>query len=202
MWQIQVLGDGCLCHLCTRLAVAWLLQTRPASKIKETNAFLLESKRGGRYASLKPQAEPLRLAAIQALGKRIPPIHHIHIYFSVQFVHKLVARMKKRTCSSQKSLQKKERNGKQTVRARPTACIAVGTCECACPSSTFASFSQTLSQEPRLVICVCQKNFNLMEGAQREPQLLGTVGQQGARLSFRWAHKTAGDDDEMLTLFA
>ena len=36
-----------------------------------------------------------------SLGKPDLPIHHIHVHFPVQFVHELVARMNKRTCSSQ-----------------------------------------------------------------------------------------------------
>ena len=101
---------------------------RPASpKLKQPMGSLCgKQKEGGTpdieaigKTSALMQTVVMSFGCNQNLGKPDLPIHHIHVYFPVQFVHKLVARMKTELRFTQ--IAPEEKNASTTVKARPTA---------------------------------------------------------------------------------
>ena len=81
----------------------------------------------------------------QSLGKPDLPIHHLHVYFPVQLVHKLVERMDRLqfTDVTPEDGKKYRHNGESKTNS---PYIVVGTYEGVCPSSTFSALPDT----PRL----------------------------------------------------
>ena len=123
------------------------------SKIEEANGDpSMESKRGGRHATrhrshrqnlgayanscnvLWPQSKPRQAG---------PPIHHIHVYFPVHFVHKLVARMKTDLLFTEITPEDGKEYKHNSESETNSPYIVVGTYECLCPSSTFAGLPHT-----------------------------------------------------------
>ena len=108
----------------------------------------------------------------QSLGKPDLPIHHLHVYFPVQLVHKLVERMKtdlKFTDVTPEDDTKYKHNSESETNS---PYIVVGTFEGLCPSNTFASLPDTPS----------------LEGAYEYGLLDGNLGQM---VSFQDTYKSA-----------
>ena len=81
----------------------------------------------------------------QSVGKPDLPIHHLHVHFPVQLVHKLVERMDSlRFTDATPEDGKKYKHNLESEANSPY--IVVGTYEGVCPSSTFAALPDT----PRL----------------------------------------------------
>ena len=106
-----------------------------------------------------------------SLGKPNLPIHHIHVYFPVQFVHKLVARMKTDLLFTEIAPEEGKEYKHNSESETNSPYIVVGTYECPCPSSTFASFPQTPS----------------LAGAYEQGLLDGNLGQM---VSFQSTYKS------------
>ena len=81
----------------------------------------------------------------QSLGKPDLPIHHIHVYFPVHFVHKLVARMKTDLLFTEITPEDGKEYKRNSESETNSPYIVVGTYECLCPSSTFAGLPYTPS---------------------------------------------------------
>ena len=81
----------------------------------------------------------------QSLGKPDLPIHHLHVYFPVQLVHKLVERMKTDLQFTDATPEdgKKYKHNSESETNSPY--IVVGTFESVCPSNTFAGLPTTPS---------------------------------------------------------
>ena len=77
-----------------------------------------------------------------SLGKPDLPIHHLHVYFPVQLVHKLVERMtdlKFKDITPEEGKKYKHNSESETN----SPYIVVSTFEGACPSNTFAGLPET-----------------------------------------------------------
>ena len=78
----------------------------------------------------------------QSLGRPDLPIHHLHVYFPVQLVHKLVARMNSlRFVEVMPKDGKKYKQNQESVTNSPY--IVVGTFEALCRSSSYAPLPHT-----------------------------------------------------------
>ena len=106
-----------------------------------------------------------------SLGKPDLPIHHIHVYFPVQFVRKLVARMKTDLLFTEIAPEEGKEYKHNSESETNSPYIVVGTYECPCPSSTFAFFPQTPS----------------LAGAYEQGLLDGNLGQM---VSFQSTYKS------------
>ena len=107
----------------------------------------------------------------QSLGKPDLPIHHIHVYFPVQFVHKLVARMKTDLLFTEIAPEEGKEYKHNSESETNSPYIVVGTYERPCPSSTFTSLPQTPS----------------LAGAYEQGLLDGNLGQM---VSFQSTYKS------------
>ena len=99
----------------------------------------------GRTLSLM-QTVVMSFGRNQSLGKPDLPIHHLHVYFPVQLVHKLGG-TREQICILQMPRQrtgKKHKHNSESEANSPY--IVVGTYEGACPSNTFTG----LPDSPRL----------------------------------------------------
>ena len=98
----------------------------------------------GRTLSLM-QTVVMSFGRNQSLGKPDLPIHHLHVYFPVQLVHKLVERMNDLhfTDATPEDGKKYKHNSESEANS---PYIVVGTYEGACPSNTFTGLPDT----PRL----------------------------------------------------
>ena len=124
------------------------------SKTAEANgAPALRAKDERGTPALEPNSKTLSLMQTvvmsfgrnQALGKPDLPIHHLHVYFPVQLVHKLIERMTKlRFTDVTPEDGKKYRHNSESEANSPY--IVVGTYEGVCPSNTFSALPDT----PRL----------------------------------------------------
>ena len=107
----------------------------------------------------------------QSLGKPDLPIHHLHVYFPVQLVHKLVERMKTDLLFSEATPEEGKEYKHNSESETNSPYIVVGTYESACPSNTFA----TLPTTPKLA------------SAYKQGLLDGNLGQM---VSFQSTYKS------------
>ena len=137
----------------------------------------MESKRGGRHTRHRSHRQNLALmqpvvmsfGCNQSLGKPDLPIHHIYVYFPVQFVHKLVARMKTDLLFTEITPEEGKEYKHNSESETNSPYIVVGTHECPCPASTFAILPHTPS----------------LAGAYEQGLLDGNLGQM---VSFQSTH--------------
>ena len=124
------------------------------SKIEETNGVpVWKAKEEGGTPDIEATGRTLALMQTVvmsfgrnlSLGKPDLPIHHIHVYFPVQFVHKLVARMKTDLLFTEIAPEEGKEYKHNSESETNSPYIVVGTYERPCPSSTFAFFPQTPS---------------------------------------------------------
>ena len=109
---------------------------------REQNTPVLES--NGRTLSLM-QTVVMSFGRNQDLGKADLPLHHLHVYFPVQLVHKLIARIIELKYTDETPEDcKKYRPNSQSEANSPY--IVVGTYDGVCTSDSYASFPNT----PRL----------------------------------------------------
>ena len=121
------------------------------SKTAEANgapAFRAKDERG--TLALEPNSKTLSLTQTvvmsfgrnQNLGRPDLPIHHLHVYFPVQLVHKLIERMKKlHFLDVTPEEGKKYRHNSESEANSPY--IIVGTYDGVCSSSTFSALPNT-----------------------------------------------------------
>ena len=121
------------------------------NKTAEANgapAFRAKDERG--TPALEPNSKTLSLMQTvvmsfgrnQNLGRPDLPIHHLHVYFPVQLVHKLIERMKKlRFLDVTLEEGKKYRHNSESEANSPY--IIVGTYDGVCSSSTFSALPNT-----------------------------------------------------------
>ena len=150
------------------------------SKIEETNGVpAWKAKEEGGTPDIEATGRTLALMQTvvmsfgrnQNLGKPDLPIHHIHVYFPVQFVHKLVARMKTDLRFAEIAPEEGKEYKRNSESETNSPYIVVGTYECPCPSSTFAILPQTPS----------------LAGAYEQGLLDGNLGQM---VSFQSTYKS------------
>ena len=150
------------------------------SKIEEANGTpVWKAKEEGGTPDIEATGKTLALMQTvvmsfgrnQSLGKPDLPIHHIHVYFPVQFVHKLVARMKTDLLFTEITPEDGKEYKHNSESETNSPCIVVGTYECPCPSNTFASLPYT----PNLA------------GAYEQGLLDGNLGQM---VSFQSTYKS------------
>ena len=121
------------------------------SKIAEANgAPVLGAKDEGGTPALEATGRTLSLMQTvvmsfgrnQSLGKPDLPIHHLHVYFPVQLVHKLVERMNDLhfTDATPEDGKKYKHNSESEANS---PYIVVGTYEGVCPSNTFTGLPDT-----------------------------------------------------------
>ena len=123
----------------------------------------------GRTLSLM-QTVVMSFGRNQSLGKPDLPIHHLHVYFPVQLVHKLVERMNELHFTDVTPEDgKKYKQHSESEASSPY--IVVGTYEGACPYNTFTGLPDT----PRLA------------GAYEHGLLDGNLGQMA---SFQSTYKS------------
>ena len=122
------------------------------SKTAEANgapAFQAKDERG--TPALEPNSKTLALTQTvvmsfgrnQSLGRPDLPIHHLHVYFPVQLVHKLIARMKGLHFQDV-TPRKGQRYRHKSESEANSPYIIVGTHDGVCPSSTFSALPDTL----------------------------------------------------------
>ena len=121
------------------------------SKIAEANGTpVLGAKDEGGTPALEATGRTLSLMQTvvmsfgrnQSLGKPDLPIHHLHVYFLVQLVHKLVERVTDlRFTDATPEDGKKYKHNSESETNSPY--IVVGTYEGVCPSNTFAGLPDT-----------------------------------------------------------
>ena len=149
------------------------------SKIAEANgAPVVGAKDEGGTPALEATGRTLSLMQTvvmsfgrnQSLGKPDLPIHHLHIYFPVQLVHKLVERMNdlKFTDATPEDGKKYKHNSESEANS---PYIVVATYEGVCPYNTFTGLPDT----PRLA------------GANEQGLLDGNLGQMA---SFQSTYKS------------
>ena len=126
------------------------------SKIEEANgAPVLRAKDEGGAPDIEATGRTLALMQTvvmsfgrnQSLGKPDLPIHHLHVYFPVQLVHKPVERMKtdlQFTDATPEDDNKYKHNSESETNS---PYIVVGAFEGLCPSNTFAGLPDTPSLE-------------------------------------------------------
>ena len=103
---------------------------------REQNTPVLES--NGRTLSLM-QTVVMSFGRNQDLGKADLPLHHLHVYFPVQLVHKLIARIIELKYTEETPEDgKKYRPNSQSEANSPY--IVVGTYDGVCTSDSYASF--------------------------------------------------------------
>ena len=150
------------------------------SKIEETNGVpVWKAKEEGGTPDIEATGRTLALMQTVvmsfgrnlSLGKPDLPIHHIHVYFPVQFVRKLVARMKTDLLFTEIAPEEGKEYKHNSESETNSPYIVVGTYECPCPSSTFAFFPQTPS----------------LAGAYEQGLLDGNLGQM---VSFQSTYKS------------
>ena len=121
------------------------------SKTEEANgAPVLGAKEDGDTPALEATGRTLALmqTVVMSFGRNISlgkpdlPIHHLHVYFPVQLVHKLVERMtdlKFKDITPEEGKRYKHNSESETN----SPYIVVSTFEGACPSNTFAGLPET-----------------------------------------------------------
>ena len=121
------------------------------SKIAEANGTpIVGAKDDGGTPALEATGKTLSLMQTvvmsfgrnQGFGKPDLPIHHLHIYFPVQLVHKLVERMEdlRFTNATPEDGKKYKHNSESETNS---AYIVVGTYEGVCPYNTFCGLPDT-----------------------------------------------------------
>ena len=107
----------------------------------------------------------------QSLGKPDLPIHHLHVYFPVQLVHKLVERMKTDLQFTEATPEDDNKYKHNSESETDSPYIVVSTFEGSCPSNTFAGLPDTPS----------------LAGAYEQGLLDGNLGQMA---SFQSTYKS------------
>ena len=122
------------------------------SKIEEANGIPVQrAKDEGGTPDIEATGKTLALMQTvvmsfgrnQSLGKPDLPIHHLHFYFPVQLVHKLVERLKTDLLFSEATPEEGKEYKHNSESETNSPYIVVGTYESACPSNTFATLPTT-----------------------------------------------------------
>ena len=125
------------------------------SKIEEANGTpVWKAKEEGGTPDIEATGKTLALMQTvvmsfgrnQSLGKPDLPIRHIHVYFPVQFVHKLVARMKTDLLFTENFPEDGKEYKHNSESETNSPYIVVGTYECPCPSSVLFFFPIPLTR--------------------------------------------------------
>ena len=150
------------------------------SKIEEANgAPVLRAKDEGGAPDTEATGRTLALMQTvvmsfgrnQSLGKPDLPIHHLHVYFPVQLVHKLVERMKTDLQFTEATPEDDNKYKHNSESETDSPYIVVSTFEGSCPSNTFAGLPDTPS----------------LAGAYEQGLLDGNLGQMA---SFQSTYKS------------